>query len=348
MVTLRPPEIEHAVERGLDFIYRFACKPRNFFDYGSDLLWCFYLISSTSKNRGLRARAREMGKERARQWRKDYTSLPSDRNADVLVDYLYGTSAADKLGYEDPHLHAEIRKAVGEFQAADYLCFDPTKEAPPTDVSERCVCGVLNERGRKRCVKCRKRLTTLNRYEVGFYALTRTYSGDRYGITLGARYSDVIRWLPQMRPYCDSDDPEFYDTVYFVTHVIYTLNAYGRYRLSPRWLPHEFDFLKTHLRTAISTDDPEMTGEVVDSLKMFGLEPTHPLIRRGITYLLSKQNDDGSWGDSQLRDGYARYHSTWTAVDGLRDYAWHGEGICFPKLLPALKRSARSNGERNS
>jgi hypothetical protein len=344
MATPRPREIEQAVERGLDFIYHFACKRRNLCDYGSDLLWCFYLISSTSKNPALRAQARRMGNERARQWRKDYPSLPSDRNADVLVDYLYGSSAAHKLGYTDARLDAEIMNAIGEFPAADYLCFDPTKEPPPADVSERCVCGVVNERGRKRCSKCRKGLTTLNRYEVGFYALTRTYSADRYGLSLGARYADVIRWLPQMRPYCDSDDPEFYDTVYFVTHVIYTLNAYGRYRLSPRWLPQEFDFLKTHLRTAISSDDPEMTGEFVDSLKAFGLKHTHPLIRRGITYLLSKQNDDGSWGDLKFRDGYARYHSTWTAVDGLRDYAWHGERICFPKLLPALKRCARRNG----
>ena len=345
MPTLRPLEIDHAVKRGLDFIHRFACKPRNFSNYGSDLLWCFYLISSTSKNKQLRTQARAMGKARALQWRTDFRSLPSDRNADVLVDYLYGSSAADKLGYTDPRLHAEIMKAIAEFQVAEYLCFDPTKEPPPANVSERCVCGIVNEPGRRRCLKCRKGLTTLNRYEVGFYALTRTYSADLYGATLGARYADVIRWLPQMRPYCGSDDPEFYDTVYFVTHVIYTLNAYGRYRLSPRWLPNEFDFLKTHLQTAIANDDPEMTGEFVDSLKAFGLKSTHPLIRRGIAFLLSKQNHDGSWGDLKFRDAYARYHSTWTAIDGLRDYAWHSERICFPKLLPALKRSARSNGQ---
>jgi len=345
MATPRPREIDYAVERGLDFIYRFACQPRNFFEYGSDLLWCFYLISSTSKNRRLRARARQMGKERARKWRQDYTSLPSDRDADVLVDYVFGSSAAHNLGYPDPRLDAEIKKASEEFQAADYMYFDPAKEPPPGDVSEPCVCGIVNERGRKRCVKCRKGLTTLNRYETGFYSLVRTYSGDRFGVTLGARYCDAIRWLPHMRPYCGTDDPEFYDAVYFVTHVIYTLNAYNHYKLSPRWLPHEFEFLKTHLETAMSWDDPEMVGELLDSLKAFGLENTHPLIRRGIVYLLSKQNDDGSWGDSKSTNGYLRYHSTWTAVDGLREYAWLGERICFPKLLPALKRFARSNAQ---
>ena len=343
MTTLQLLELEHAAERGLGFIYRFACKPRNLFHYGSDLLWCFYLISSTSKDKRLRTQAHQMGRERARQWRKDYTSLPPDRDADVVYDYLYGSSAANNLGYPDRRLDAEIMKAIGELKIADFLCFDPTKEPPPADASEQCACGVSNQRGRKRCVKCRKGLSPLTRYEVGTYALIRTYSADRFGAKLGANYSDVIRWLPELRPYCGADDPEFFDTVYYVTHIIYTLNAYNRYRLSPRWLPHEFDFLRTHLDTAISRDDPEMVGEFLDSLKAFGLKNSHPLIRRGITYLLSQQHNDGSWGDLTFKDPYVRYHSTWTAVDGLRDYAWHGEMICFPQLLPTLKRLARGS-----
>lgn len=338
MSSLRPLEIEHAVERGLDFLYRFASRRRHFADYGSDLLWCFYLISSTSKNRRLRIRAREMGRERAQQWRKDFKSLPTELDADLLIDYLYGSSAADKFGLPDASLNDEIKNAVGKFRTADYLCFDPTREPPPEDVSEQCTCGVINQRGRKHCVKCRKWLTRLNRYEVCFYAFIRTYSADRFGVKLGARYADVIKWLPQLRPYCGAGDPEFYDTVYFVTHVVYTLNAYGFYKLSPRWLPQEFQFLKGHLNDAIAMDDPEMVGEFVDSLKAFGLQSNHRFIRKGITYLLSKQNADGSWGDVKINDAYVRYHSTWTAVDGLRDYAWHGERISFPKLLPMLKR----------
>ena len=345
MASFRPLEIEHAVERGLDFIYRLACQANVFSDYGSDLLWCFYLISSTSKTRQLRTRALEMGKERARQWRQDHKSLPPGCDAETVVDFLYGSSAAKKLGYVDAQLDAEIMQASGAFQAAQYFCFDPTKEPPPVEVSEQCDCGLVNERGRRRCVKCRKKLTTLNRYESGFYALTRTYSGERFGVTLGARYADVIRWLPQLRPYAGIGDPEFYDTVYFVTHVIYTLNAYSHYRLSTRWLPQEFNFLKTHLAGAISTDDPEMVGEFVDSLKAFGLDNTDRSIRRAINYLLSKQNEDGSWGDVNSKDPYARYHFTWTAVDGLRDYAWHGKRISFPKLLPAIKRAARRNSQ---
>ena len=45
------------------------------------------------------------------------------------------------------------------------------------------------------------------------------------------------------------------------------------------------------------------------------------------------QNKDGSWGDVTDKDIYQRYHPTWTAVDGLRDYAFQGEGVSFPEAL---------------
>jgi len=47
-----------------------------------------------------------------------------------------------------------------------------------------------------------------------------------------------------------------------------------------------------------------------------------PLVRVGFEYLLSAQNADGSWGDTKDPDPYGRYHPTWTAIDGLRDYRW--------------------------
>jgi hypothetical protein len=45
------------------------------------------------------------------------------------------------------------------------------------------------------------------------------------------------------------------------------------------------------------------------------------MIQEGFRYLLRTQNADGSWGDL-TESPYGRYHSTWTAVDGLRDYRW--------------------------
>jgi squalene cyclase len=63
-------------------------------------------------------------------------------------------------------------------------------------------------------------------------------------------------------------------------------------------------------------------GELMDCLKSFGLQDDDTLIRTGTEFLLSSQNPDGSWGDMKTTDMYLRYHPTWTAVDGLRDYKW--------------------------
>src|SRR2546427_6247039 len=81
--------------------------------------------------------------------------------------------------------------------------------------------------------------------------------------------------------------------VFSITHVIYTLNDYGRRRLSPRKLPDEFAYLKGNLKEAIAMRDPEMLGEFLDTLKSFGLNGSDPLIRTGMEYLLSNQNPDG-------------------------------------------------------
>src|SRR5207248_7122609 len=91
----------------------------------------------------------------------------------------------------------------------------------------------------------------------------------------------------------------FYDTVYSITHVVYTLNDYGRYRLPPRLLPEEFEFLKSNLREAVAQEDADMLGEFMDSLRAFGLSDADAEIRAGTEYLLAHQNADGSWGDAR-------------------------------------------------
>ena len=131
---------------------------------------------------------------------------------------------------------------------------------------------------------------------------------------------------------------EFDNSLYLITHIIYTLNEYSKYRLRPEWLPHEYEFLKSNLRHSIALDDPESLGEFMDTLKSFGLREADPLLRDGTEFLLSRQNPDGSWGNMRARGIYSRYHPTWTAIDGLRDYAWRGEGVSYPEALRSLRK----------
>jgi squalene cyclase len=99
--------------------------------------------------------------------------------------------------------------------------------------------------------------------------------------------------------------------------------------------------LKANVVSACERKDAEVLGELLDSLRAFGLRASHPLITRGTKYLLAEQNEDGSWGDAHEENIRTRCHTTWTAIDGLRTYAWRGERLNRPEVKSMLKRWAR-------
>jgi hypothetical protein len=150
-----------------------------------------------------------------------------------------------------------------------------------------------------------------------------------------------MRWLPLMRPYPAATQREFYDAAYAVTHVVYTLNDYGCYLLSPYWLPWEYEFLRRNLDTALAMNDPDMAGEFLDTLRAFAIGDDDEQVQRGYDFLLDTQNSDGSWGSWDWQSVYSAFHATWAAIDGLREFAWSGPGLVFPELLPSLNRWAR-------
>ena len=335
-----------AIKRGLAFIYDTACEPENFSFYGSSYLCCFYCISATSQDRELRRVSRAMGRERAKHWRREYSQVSPNADPDDISDLVLGGDAADRLGVRDDAFKKQLRRIATGFSSCDYLFFDPAIEPPPRDVPLECDCGARNPRGRKTCHQCRKLLTMMSAYWVWFNALTITYAGERYGVRLGASFAQVLKWLPFMRPYPKpvkrGDWSDFYWAIYAVTHIVYTLNDYSSFKLAPAWLPDEYSFLKRHLTEAIKMKDPEALGEFLDSLKSFGLGENHRLILKGIAYLLSCQNSDGSWGDPKAEDIFDRFHSTWTAVDGLREYSWRGERLSYMRVRSLLACDTKS------
>ena len=235
-------------------------------------------------------------------------------------------------------MRGRLREEAARFSARDLLWFDPAAEPPPGDVPEQCRCGLWNERGRKTCALCRRRLSMPSRYGVWYVALIRIYMATRYGVSFGTSFADVLRWLPALRPYpAERSDADFVDAAYAVTHVVYTLNDYNRYRLRPAWLPHEFAFLKAQTPAAVAAEDAEMVGEFLECLKCFGLGARSPLIRAGTDFLLASQNADGSWGETDTDNVYVNYHTTLAAAGGLTEVRWRAERLAFPELRPLLK-----------
>lgn len=287
---------QEAVLRGLRFIYQSSLVGDNFEDWGGDYLWCFHCIASTSADGGLRALARDMGTTLALKWQSEQQALPELADAAEVGYYMSMIDVSSRLGIDNPELWEHVRQGSRRYTARDYLGFVPVLEAPPA--LER------------------------SRYDVWCDALVLTYTGDGCGIPMGASYVEVLRWLPQMRPYGGPQDAEFRDIVFAITHLVYTLNDYNRYRLSPEWLPQEFEFLRENLKAPVAAGDAELLGEFVDCLRAFGLPDSDPVVRSGVEYLLANQNADGSWGDVHEPDVHTRYHTAWTAIDGLREYAW--------------------------
>jgi hypothetical protein len=338
------PNRDTSIKRGLDFIYRVANQPEGFDSYDSLLICCFALIGATSRDAGLRQLARSRAQKLAQRWSRLHPVVPPDASADLVLDFILVRYALGRLGLRDIVLNAQIRAAAQRFSVQDLLGFDALSEPPANDLPYPCDCGLKNQRGRTLCKQCRRRLQIQSSYRVWMGALGNSYLSERCGLVFGAGYLDVLKWLPKMRPYplsADEDIGHLREAIYAVTHVVYTLNDYGTYRLRPGWLPHEFEFLRANVAGACERKDPEVLGELLDSLKAFGLRASHPLIRRGTEYLLAEQNEDGSWGDPEEENIRTRCHTTWTAIDGLRTYAWRGERLSRPVMASMLRRWAR-------
>jgi hypothetical protein len=342
---------QSALARGLQFIYRTALDESNFRIYGADYLWCFYTISAAVSDPATKRTARRMGIERAREWRRQHRSLPADANVATIADYVFGSDAADSLGVRDDRVKAQIRRAIPRFTARDYLLFDPLTEPPPTDMPRDCAHDrSANPRGRRFCRFCQLPLKMRTPQDVWYDALVETYTAEHYGVVLGARYTDVLKWLPQFRPYRGYEDganPNFHDTVYAVTHIVYTLNNYSQSRLSPELLPQEYEFLRDAERQAARQGEDDMLGETMDTIRAFGVTRDDPDMRAGMEYYLTHQNPDGSWGKMSERDIYDRYHPTWNAIAGLSEYLWRTNRLSFPNVRPLLEEWNRP-GEKGA
>lgn len=329
-----PSPRDRAAMRGLRFLEQVAENPEHFKEHGDDLMWAFQTLSEAASNEEFKRESRAIGERMARRWRAAHPKLPEGAGVNTIYRHASGSMTADLLGVPDTKMKRDIEIATRRFNARDFLSFDPYFEPVPHDLPENCErCKSRNARGATVCGKCGAKLQMQNPFDILFDALITTYTGQRYGVRMGADLEDVTRWIPRLRPYPQQSNDS---VTYAITHMIYVLNDYDRYRLRPVWLPQEFAYLKSHAHESIESNDPETLGEYIDSLQAFGVPDTDPLVKRGIDYLLAHQNPDGSWGDLKEKDIYTRYHTTWTGIGGVMAYGW-GEGVTSEESLRRMK-----------
>ena len=292
-----------AVNRALRLLYRLACRKSTFAKYGGHFLLAFYFIATTTGNAAIRRQARQMGRERARDWIRRWSQTRRKLTARNVLDEVFASYAVEQLGIRHGRLRRELQTAVAKYPPRELLGLD--LQGPRI------------------------------KYEPWYCALFTTYFCERHGIPLGVRYIDVLSQLPKLRPYPKPGTRNYHDSIYAVTHLVYTLNDYNRSHLSPKLLSRELTFLKASMRWALKQAEADTIAEIIDSLAAFGVADSDPLMVKGRTFLLKDQRSDGGWGDED--DDYGRFHSVWTGIDGLRDYSWRGGGISNPQVRRVLR-----------
>lgn len=300
---------------------------------GTGLLYSLASLARSAADPALRQSARELGRKSFRLWERRLFESPDFADIEWVGEAVRGHGAGASLGLRRPAVREALRAAVTAFDAVALIGFDadrgpprapgfggPRKPSPASDATQ-------------------------SRWRIWCMGLTSAWCGEQGGVPLGARYAQVLRWLPHMRGYeaaWHHDRALFHDVAYAVSHVVYTLNNYGQFLLNPRWLPHEYLFLRAALPEAITMGDADLTGEMLDSLRAFGVPDHDSMVTLGNQYLVDSQNADGSWGCWDADTFYTGFHATWAAIDGLRDYRWTGPRLAFPDLLPQLQSWLRT------
>jgi len=282
-----------AARRGLQLLRRLADRRSTFARYGGHFLLAFYFIASTSRDRVLRHTALIAGRERARHWKRQWYRKRRRLDRITVVDEICASYAAEHLGIAHPDIRRTLENAAARYSPRDLLGFDPRSGRIPRSA---------------------------RRYEVWYDALIKIYFCERWGLRLPVGYSDVMKLRPLLLPYPGPRSRHYRDAIYAATHIVYTLNDYNRSRLPARLIRRERAFLKASMSWAINRGEADTVAEIVDSLAGCGVADTDPLMMKGRAFILEQQRPDGGWGD--LDDEYGRFHSVWTCIDGLRDYAW--------------------------
>ena len=330
----RGTERRKAVLKALDAIFKMAEDPKNFEQFGNDMIQCFYDIASVTSE-PVRHRALMYVEQLAQRWRHSILARGwRPQQAEMMwqppppqkiLDVIVGLYCMERCGVSSANLKRDVAEVLEKtsmtYTVPDYLGWDPRKGPPPggsTDVMS----GAVTSRYRALCT-----------------ALTYAFYADAVGLNLGCSYAEVLVHAAKMRPYkgprgfAHFDD--YTDQCYLVTHVVFTLSHWGELSLEPRLLPHEYYFLKENFLVAIRQRDVHLVGEYVECLRVFGSNDADAHVKLGIAFLLSTQSPTShAWDD--LEDPYTCYHATMVAAQGLLAHTTRGAGPGIPGAVPVL------------
>lgn len=194
--------------------------------------------------------------------------------------------------------------------------------------------GKENIRGVVSCVDCNAFLCPRTDYGSLTDALVWSYLFKEIDVPLmcnntDVSFTDVVAILPAVRSYKRVDElgHDFFRLqCYFVTHFIYVMSDWGRHQIQRALFEEELKFIVTNLTQVILMEDPELTGEFVQCLRILGISHVDttiwPLIERALIYLLKLEQQHGGRGSWSKRSdkAYDRYHTAYCAIIALMSY----------------------------
>jgi hypothetical protein len=350
-----------AVDKALDFVFEACDEEYTFLDLasGGDCIQWYYDVANVAPE-PVRQTALHHVEELSQRWKNETYDVESlGDNLNEVLDSIMGIYALERVGIQHAIKTRTIKVVEKkESPVSHYLGFDPRKDGPDAPYPSLCSnCGRANEPDpakRRKCAHCSEDLFYPCMYSRFTTALTNAFYCQKTQHPIGAGVLQVLKHTKRLRPYRVHQDEhsshkmkrgsnisweDFDAQCQSVYNIVHCLSSYGELQLSPDLLPYEFEFLTNMQVHRIWRDEESVhhIGELLQCLKVFGVEDDHPLISKGMHALLRMQDTDAAWGDKDKDSIMVRYRYTNVAVLGLIYPNFRGYGPAFEEVLPLLR-----------
>ncbi|MFH2007219.1 MAG: hypothetical protein ABI333_11580 [bacterium] len=275
----------------------------------SDLQQVFLILRQSARDPALRRLGARVGLQLARRFLRLAPRPKATDPVAQLFDHAAGLYFSGRLGLEASPNYRKAVQLAFQYASPERLF---RKSQPPNEVRD-----LLDW-------------------------LVDLYFPFKLGLSQPTRYTDIVaRARRYTFPFGVFETPKtLEDRTYLATHVVYVLSDFNECRLQETQLRPLVRFLEKAARVYLAMDDVETLGEIADALKIVGRGYRCPLLRKILGRLLQRQNGDGSWGDIHSKDSYKRYHTTWTAFNGLLEYRFAPGSAADPAIRRAWQTGA--------
>jgi len=298
------------------------------------------------------------------RWDK-VVSITSDSQIEYVMGYVECLHAKQELHKMLPietksFITKLIRKATKQHALEDIIRFNPhpflEADKVPTTPKQYCyTCGMYMEVWNE-CQNCGAELHETPDFEGMCEAVVWTSVFEDIGVPLEACDGmavlvDVLPLIKHLRPYKGISllGRDLYRLqCYFITHLAYILGGWGRINCKAQreMLNEEIVFLLLNMDTVIRMKDPELVGEFVQALHIFGFHDSHPIMERGHRFLLHSENKT-CWAGARSTF-YKRYHSAYCGIIGLSDFQFQKGRKMPQKWIDAFTSHAPSSNDEDS